>query len=141
MLRHRDSMDSFSNMSIGDVSGVLNEKTLNEKADPEMEDFYPTMSYGALSIPDVDGALADKKDNNLSSASSQTLSSASSITYPTPARIRENSCPDSIEISSAHRDSSYIEPIIPPVVSIPQPQPQVTEQPPAEHVVAWYSQQ
>jgi pheromone a factor receptor len=126
MLQHRDSMDSFSNMSIGDVGGAL-----NEKSDPEKEDFCPTMSYGALSIPDVD---ADTKGNSLSSASSRTLSTASSITYPTPARMRQDSRPDGIEISSVHRDSSYIESTDPsavPTFISPQFQPELNTHPSA----------
>jgi pheromone a factor receptor len=104
MLQHRDSFDSLSNMSIADVGGAPNDKS----SDPEKSDFYPTMSYDRLSIPDVGGALADTKGNTPSSASSQTLSSPSSITYPTPARTRQNSesGSDGIGISSVHDGSS-----------------------------------
>jgi len=84
MLQHRVSFDSLSNMSIGDVGGALNEES---SSDPEKSDFYPTLSY-------------DPKGNTLSSP---TLSSASSITYPTP------SSPDGIEISSVHDNSSDME--------------------------------
>jgi pheromone a factor receptor len=111
MIQHRDSFDS-SNMSIADFGGGFND---NSSSDPEKSDFYPTMSYGALSIPDVGGLLADTKDGSLSSPSSQTFSSTSSITYPTPAHTRQNSDgPDSIEISSVH-DSSDIESPNPPL--------------------------
>jgi hypothetical protein len=52
MLKRHNSMDSISNMSIGDVSGALNEKS----SDPKKRlDFYPDMSHGALSIADVGG--------------------------------------------------------------------------------------
>jgi pheromone a factor receptor len=113
MLQRRDSMDSFSNMSIADVGD-----TLKEKSDPEKQDFYPTMSYGGLSIPEL-----GKKGTSLSSASSQTLSAASSITYPTPARTRVDSRPDAIEISSVQRDSSYSEPTDPSPTSNSSPHP------------------
>ena len=130
MLHHRDSMDSFSNMSFGDVGDAL-----NEKSDPEKEDFYPTMSYGAPSIPDVGGALADTKGNNRTSASSQTLSVASSITYPMPARTRQDSRPDGIEISSVYRDSSYIDSTDPesavPTFISPQSHPELDTHPSA----------
>ena len=86
-------------MSFACVGGVLNEKL----SDPEKSDIYPT----GLSIPDIGSALVDTQGNTLSSASSQTLSSTSSITYPIPARTRQNSGPasDGIEISSVHGDS------------------------------------
>jgi pheromone a factor receptor len=129
MLQHHDSIDSFSNMSIGDVGGALN------KSDPEKEDFCPTVSYGALSIPELGSdTLADTKDNGLSSASSQTLSPACSITYSTPARTRQDFRPDGIEISSVHRDSSYIEPTDPsavPTLISSQSQPEPNIQPSA----------
>lgn len=103
MLRRHDSMDSFD-MSIGDVSGAL-----SEKSDLEKQDFSSTLSYGALSIADVGGALEDTKDNALSTRMSSV--SDSTIACPPPARTRRNSRDGTeIEISSVRRDSSYIEP-------------------------------
>ena len=118
MLQRHNSMDSFSNMSIGDVSGVLNE---NASSDPEKKlDYYPDLSYGA---PDI------KVVNNSSLLSSPSISSpsssASSITYPTPARTRQNS---GIEVSSLHRDSSFVESINqPPTSNSSESKPQPTD--------------
>lgn len=111
MLQRHDSMDSFTNMtmSIGDVGG-----TLNEKSDPEKADFFSTLSYGDLSIADVGGTLGDIKDakcdNTLSPPMSpgSSSSSASSISYPEPVRIRQNSGV-SIEVSSVRQGSTHIE--------------------------------
>ena len=126
MLHRRNSVDSFSNMSIGDVSGVLNE---NSPSDPEKKlDYYPDLSYSA---PDT---KVKKGLPSSPSPSSVALSSASSITYLSPARTRQNS---DIEFSSpAQRDSSYssyTESIYLPPTSKPSEsqQPQPTE--PAGH--------
>jgi pheromone a factor receptor len=98
----RHSFDSFNNLSIGDVSGALTNQqssSTSSTSDPEKKlDCYPDLSYSRNKVNSF----------QLSSPSSMTSlsSSASSITYPTPARTRQDS---GIEISSAHRDSSYIE--------------------------------
>jgi len=104
MLQRRDSLDSYNNLSIGDVGGVLNEKS----SDFEKRDFCPDLSYGELSIADVGGTLADIKDDSVSSLTVPTSSAASSITYPRPTVTRQNSR-DGIEVSSARRGSAHIE--------------------------------
>jgi pheromone a factor receptor len=121
MLQRHNSMDSFSNLSIGDVSGALNNGQSSSNPEKKL-DFYEDLSYGARSS-------SGTKVNSLSSPS--LFSSASSITYPTPVRTRQDS---GIEISSVHRDSSsYIEPVNLPISNTSessQPQPQPT---PADH--------
>jgi pheromone a factor receptor len=99
MLRPHDSLDSFTDISVGDGSA------LNQKSDPEKQDSYLTLSYGAMSIADVGGTLADVKDEAPTSPAS---SSASSVSQPPPAHTHLNPR-DHIEISSVHRSSSYIE--------------------------------
>lgn len=138
MLQRHNSMDSFSNMSIGDVSGALNGNL--SPSDPEKKlDFYPDLSYGALSSSGNSGGGNTTRVNNslrLSSTPSSTLSLtsvASSIPYPTPARTRQDSA--GIEISSVHRDSSYIESVNLPATNSPsepssQPQPQLSNHSP-----------
>ena len=125
MLQRHNSMDSFSNMSIGDVSGVLNG---NASSDLEKKlDYYPDLSYGA---PDT------KVVNNSSLLSSPSLSSpsssASSITYPTPARTRQNS---GIEVSSLHRDSSFVESINQPPTSTNSSE---SKPQPTDHSAVWW---
>ena len=93
----RHSFDSLNNLSIADVGGALTNQQSSPSSSTYPEktlDCCPDLSYGGTKV--------------LSSPSSMvSLSSASSsITYPTPARTRHDS---NIEISSAHRDSSYIE--------------------------------
>ena len=100
MLQRHNSMDSFSNLSIGDVSGALNETPSNSE---KKLDYYPDLSYRAPSDTKVNGVLSSPS------------SSASSITYPTPARTRQDS---GIEVSSVQRDSLYVESInLPPTSS------------------------
>jgi len=118
MLQRHDSMDSFSNMSIGDVSGALANNGPLSPTDPEKKlDCYPDLSYGALSS--VGGTQVNTDSLRLSSfpSSAASLNSmASSITYPTPARSRQDS---GIEVSSVHRDSIYAGPNQPPTTSNP----------------------
>ena len=130
MLQRHDSMDSF-NVSIGDVSGALvNNSPLSPSPEKKL-DYYPDLSYGALS-----GKGATKVDidslrlSSFPSSAASLNSSASSITYPTPTLARQDS---GIEISSVHRDSLYVEPINPPTSSnsstsesSPRPLPQPT---------------
>ena len=125
MLQRHDSMDSF-NMSIGDVSGALSDSGPISPSDPEKKlDYYPDLSYGALSS---NGGTKVNNDSlrlsSFPSSSASLNSSASSVTYPTPARTRQDS---GIEISSVHRDSLYVEPTTsnssPSESSQPQPQP------------------
>ena len=104
MLQRRDSLDSYNNLSFGDVGGTLNEKS----SDLEKQDFSATLSYGEISITDVGGTLADIKGDSMSSLTSPTSSAASSITYPRPTLTRQDSR-DGIEVSSAHRGSTYME--------------------------------
>jgi len=139
MLQRHDSMDSFTNMtmSIGDVGG-----TLNEKSDPEKADFFSTLSYGDLSIADVGGTLGDIKDakcdNTLSPPMSpgSSSSSASSISYPEPVRIRQNSGV-SIEVSSVRQGSTHIESnaLAVPTINVSQSPSELT---PSQNV-AWCS--
>ena len=129
MLQRHDSMDSF-NMSIGDVSGALVNNAQLSPSDPEKKlDYYEDLSYGNLSSNRGTKVNDDDNSPRLSSFPSSTYSSASSITYPTPVRARQDS---GIEISSVHRDSFYVdsEPINPPTIpnspsesSQPLPQP------------------
>ena len=131
MLQRHNSMDSYSNLSIGDVGGALNQ---NSPSDPEKKlDYYPDLSYGALSASNSGNNTKVNNSLRLSSFPSSAASlssSASSIAYPTPARTRQDS--EGIEISSVHRDSACIEPINHQPTSIPltsessQPQPQPT---------------
>jgi len=129
MLQRHNSMDSFSNMSIGDVSGALVNNGQLSPSDPEKKlDYYPNLSYGALSSSG--GTKVNDDSLRLSSFPSSAASlnsSASSVTYPTPVRTRQDSA---IEISSVHRDSLFVEPTNPPTTtnspsesSEPQPQP------------------
>ncbi|KAF8809922.1 STE3-domain-containing protein [Phlegmacium glaucopus] len=126
MLQRHDSIDSFTDMSmsIGDVSGAL-----NEKSDPEKADFYSTLSYGALSIADVGNTLGDSKTAVSSPISPASSSSSSSITYPEPVRTRQDSGV-SIEISSVRQGSTYIEPnsLTVPTTNSSQSPPQPTGQ-------------
>ena len=85
MLQRHNSMDSFSNMSIEDVSGVLNEKSLSSSSSSS-------------------DTKVDNSPQSSPSPSFLALSSASSITYLSPARTRQDS---GIEFSSPNRDSSY----------------------------------
>lgn len=132
MLQRHNSMDSFSNMSIGDVSGALVNNAQLSPSDPEKKlDYYPDLSYGALSSNG--GTKVNNDSLRLSSFPSSAASlnsSASSITYPTPVRTRQDS---GIEISSVHRDSIYVEHVNLPTTSdsspseSSQPQPQPTK--------------
>jgi pheromone a factor receptor len=116
MLRRHDSMDSFSNLSIGDVSGALTNNGPSSPSDPEKKlDYYPDLSYGALSSNG--GTKVNTDSLRLSSfpSSAASLNSvATSITYPTPSRSRQDS---GIEVSSVHIDSIYAGPNQPPTTS------------------------
>ena len=49
-LQRHNSMDSFSNLSIGDVGGALDKIDPRSPSDPEKKlDYYPDLSYAALS--------------------------------------------------------------------------------------------
>ncbi|KAJ7742949.1 pheromone B alpha 1 receptor [Mycena maculata] len=107
----RDSFDSFSDMSasFGALDYVDKEKTLSGAA-----------SFGALSLGDVGGVLADYKESDPSEPSSGS-SSASSAGSPTRTHTPSPDA-DEIEISSLHRTSVFISPPEPahiPDVPIP----------------------
>jgi pheromone a factor receptor len=112
MLQRHNSMDSFSNMSIGDVSGALaNNGPLSPTYSEKKLNCYPDLSYG--------GTKVNTDSLRLSSFPSSAVSfnsMASSITYPTPSRSRQDS---GIEVSSVHRDSIYAGPNQPPTTSNP----------------------
>lgn len=133
MLQRHDSMSSFSNMSIGDVSGALVNNGPLSPSDPEKKlDYYPDLSYGALSSNG--GTKVDNNSLRLSSfpSSADSLnSSASSITYPTPVRTRQDS---GIEISSVHRDSLYVE----TTTTNPSPSESSRPQPTTNHSAVWW---
>ncbi|TFK32933.1 pheromone A receptor-domain-containing protein [Crucibulum laeve] len=101
-LQKRDSLDSFTDVSVSfaDVGNSLNEK---EKP------FSPDASFGALTLTDVGGTLADYDSSPYSPAPSSGSSSASSISYPEPAVTRPDSVAD-IEISSVRHASVSLAP-------------------------------
>lgn len=70
----KSDFDSISNMSVStrDVEG-------DEKEKP----FSPDLSYGAMSLADVGGALADYKADTLSPTPTSGSSSNSSLSSPT----------------------------------------------------------
>ncbi|KAF8153834.1 pheromone A receptor-domain-containing protein [Crassisporium funariophilum] len=117
MLQRHDSMDSFSNMSleIADVGGALNEKKDAEKE----QAFSPILSYGAITLSDVGGTLADFNDGPYSPAPSSGSSSASSVSSPSLALTRQNS-DSNIEISSVRR-GSMSSPSSPNTLAVPLP--------------------
>ena len=112
-LQRHNSMDSFSNMSIGDVGGALDKNEPRSPSDPEKKlVHYPDLSYAALSIS---GETKVNKDSlrlpSFPSSSTSLNSSATSATYPTPEPARTH---QGIEVSSVHdRDGSInvVEPI------------------------------
>ena len=107
MLHRRDSVDSF-NMTIGDVSNALANDQLSPTDSEKKLDYYPDLSYGALSGSASTRVNDSERLASFPSSSAASLnSSASSVTYPSPARARQDSA---IEISSVHRDSTYISP-------------------------------
>ena len=83
--RRPDSCGSFSDLSVSVRD--IDEKKFNEKA----EVFSPTLSYGGITLSDVGGTLADYNDADYSPTPSSGLSSASSITVPSPALTRQSS--------------------------------------------------
>ena len=104
MFSRRDSLDSISKMSVGDVGGFLQ---VGEKRDDDEKasEFAPTLSYGGITLNDVGGTLPDyeKPASPVPSSGPPSPPSPSS-----PSLTRENSeC--NIEISSLRRDS-----VIPP---------------------------
>lgn len=125
-------MDSFSNLSIGDVSGALNNSNSAPSSDPEKKlDFYPDLSYGGNNGGGSGGTTANNSLRRSSSMTSLT-SVASSITYPSPVLTRQDS--SAIEISSVHRDSTYNESINIPS-NFPSESPRPLPQPAANHNV------
>ena len=131
-LQRHNSMDSFSNLSIGDVGGALDKIEPRSPSDSEKKlDYYPDLSYAALSTGGETKVNNDSLGLSSFPSSTSLNSTATSITYPTPARTRQDS--GGIEVSSVHRDGSIhvVEPT-PPTTSnttsesSSQPQPQPT---------------
>ena len=105
-------MDSFSNLSIGDVSGALNQ--LPSPSDSEKKlDFCPDLSYSGSGATTANNSL---RLSSFPSSAASLTSVASSIPYPSPVRTRQDS---TIEISSVHRNSSYGESINEPTSHSP----------------------
>ncbi|KAM6493088.1 Pheromone A receptor domain containing protein [Amanita muscaria] len=104
-LRKKDSIDSFSNMSLSlnDVGGALtSEKDLesqNEKC------CMPVLAYESIQLPDFGGVLADSNTRSTSPAPSSGSSSSinSPVEPPQPVHTRPTS--SMIEISSLRRPS------------------------------------
>ena len=126
-------MDSFSNLSIGDVGGALDKIEPRSPSDPEKKlDYYPDLSYSALSTGGETKVNNDSLRLSSFPSSSTSLNlMATSITYPTLARTRQDS--GGIEVSSVHRDGSIhvVDPTPPttsntPSVSSSQPQSEPT---------------
>jgi pheromone a factor receptor len=97
-IRKVDDLDSISDMSISsqDIGGDEKDKT-----------FSPDLSYGAISLADVGGTLADYKAEPYSPTPTSGASSASSLDpialSPTAVPFTSPSRPNSsIEISSIH---------------------------------------
>ncbi|KAF9468426.1 hypothetical protein BDZ94DRAFT_1246774 [Collybia nuda] len=104
-VRKHDSLDSFTDMSVSfvDAGGALDEK----------KDFSPDASFGALSLKDVGGTLADYNDGPYSPApSSGSSSAASTLSSPVdsaPPSPRLTATRPDIEISSVrHLDVGEI---------------------------------
>lgn len=86
--RQSSSISSLTDVSIGDVSGHLNEKRpMDEKAE-----FSPILSYGDITLGDVGGTLADYKEPISPTLSS--ASSASSFVSNSPVTTTAPALPD-----------------------------------------------
>jgi pheromone a factor receptor len=99
---HKEMYDSRGSMvsigSLKDIAGFLSEKRDDERA----SSFAPTLSYGAMTLNDVGGTIADCTTSPVSSVPS---SGPTSTLSSTPAVTRQNSI-GNIEISSLRRDST-----------------------------------
>ena len=108
-LQRHNSMDSFSNLSIGDVGGALDK---NEPRSPS------DLSYAALSTSGETKVNGDSlRLSSFPSASTSLNSSATSVTYPTPepARTRQG-----IEVSSVHDRGGSIH-VVEPITNLNPP--------------------
>ncbi|KAK7435130.1 a-factor receptor [Stygiomarasmius scandens] len=109
--RKRDSLDSFTNFSTSDVD--YKEGSFKEKS------FNGEMSFGALSLNDVGGALADCKEDKLPSSSSASIMESPSDTiapaFPEPAVTKDEL---TIEISSVRYPSMISATIPSPTLTV-----------------------
>jgi len=109
--RKRDSLDSFTNFSTSDVD--YKEGSFKEKS------FNGEMSFGALSLNDVGGALADCKEDKLPSSSSASIMESPSDTiapaFPEPAVTKDEL---TIEISSVRYPSMISASIPSPTLTV-----------------------
>ncbi|THV00877.1 putative pheromone receptor [Dendrothele bispora CBS 962.96] len=99
--RKRDSLDSFTNFSTSDVD--FKENSFNEKS------FNGNVSFGAISLNDVGGALAD--DNEIVESPSDTIAPA----FPEPAVTRDEL---TIEVSSVRYPSMISATIPSPTLTV-----------------------
>jgi len=114
VLRKKDSIDSFSDMSVNlnDVGGALNSKK-DSDAKNEMH-CIPALAYESIHLPDFGGVLADNGSRSSSPPPSSGSSSSgldSPIESPHPAHTRPQST--MIEISSIRRISFIDSNVIP----------------------------
>ena len=96
--RRQGSISSLTDISIGDVSGHLDEKHADEKS------FSPTLSYGAITLADVGGTLADYVETPISPLPSSGSSSSASSIMSSPASTSSPSLPDPTAAKSNTHD-------------------------------------
>jgi len=103
ILRKKDSIDSFSNMSVSlnDVGGALSGKDLESQNEKHC---IPVLAYESIQLPDLGGILSDR---SISPAPSSGSSSSSNINSPIepPQPIHTRPTSTMIEISSIRRPS------------------------------------
>jgi pheromone a factor receptor len=120
VLRKKNSLDSFSDMSVGlnDVGGAL--KSEKDSDGQDEKGCMPAPAYESIQLPDLGGVLADYDPRSSSPLSSGSSSSGvrSSIEPPQPAHIRPPS--SMIEISSL-RCISYFDSNVLPEASFVAP--------------------
>ncbi|KAF9477444.1 pheromone B alpha 1 receptor [Pholiota conissans] len=102
LLRHHGSIGSLTDISvsIADVSGFMDEK----KAGDEKTEFMPTLSYGAITLSDVGGTLADYSEEPYSAAPSSGSSSSASSIMSSPTSASSPSLPDPTQAKSNTHD-------------------------------------
>ena len=130
MLQRHDSIDSF-NISIGDLSGAqANHEPFSPSDSEKKLDYFSDLSYALSSGGGTKVNNDSLRLSSFSSSAASINSTISSITFPTPARTRQDSA--GIEVSSVLRDSIYVEPTNPRTTSnnspseLSEPQPRRT---------------